>query len=416
MYLDYQDFNSWAKTNILDDNMFDSDGNIIMDNKTDYKSTGTICKIFIDWWEKYYDANKSELDKIRPNVHEEIMKMIKCHNHELGSSVYECTECHELYFCHHTCKGKFCSSCGAKTQKVIAENILRHCYNIKHRQMVFTIPKEFRNYFISNYYLLNILFDAVRDTLYSIVNGKVKKKKRSKKRKRHTSKQTWMPGFFSFLHTYGRDVKWNPHVHVLIAEMKMGSIDVYKKVDYFDYNALSKRFMTILLNKMEKHFGRKFRKIKNECYDKYPNGFYVYAEPKKFKNLIDGIMYLARYGSHPAISENRILDYDGKYVTFAYTDHKDKEYHEVTVTAPEFISMLIKHIAPKYFKVVRYYGFYSKKHKFHDKMIMMISRKKSNFRKSLLKWNNLIITSFQRFPLECPNCGNSMEYLCEVVT
>ena len=45
-------------------------------------------------------------------------------------------------------------------------------------------------------------------------------KKHSKK---YTSKTKFTPGFFAFLHTFGRDLKWNPHIHILIAEIKLGN-------------------------------------------------------------------------------------------------------------------------------------------------------------------------------------------------
>lgn len=414
--MEYRDFNFWAKDHILNDNMFDDQGNIIMENTINYKKTGKIACIFEDHWNNYLLKYGAKVNELRPNADKEVQKMLKCFNHELGASVFECPDCNEIYFCHHTCKGKFCSSCGSKTQKVIAQNILEHCYNCNHRQIVFTIPRDLWFLFFDDFYLINLLFDAVRDTLYSITNGKIVKKKHSKKKKKqYVSKQKWTPGFFSFLHTYGRDIKWNPHIHVIIAEMKLGSTDIFKKMDYFNYDALSKRFQKIFLDKLEKHFGKnKFAKIKNNMFIKYKNGFYVYAEPKKFNSLIDGIMYVARYGSHPAISENRILNYDGENVTFCYNDHKDNVYHEVTVPAFHFITLLIKHIAPKGFKVVRYYGFYNKKHKFHDKIVMLLSKEQIKFRKYLLKWNNLIAVSFNRIALECPNCGISMHYLFEV--
>ena len=30
--------------------------------------------------------------------------------------------------------------------------------------------------------------------------------------------QKFTPGFISVLHTFGRDLKWNPHIHCLISE------------------------------------------------------------------------------------------------------------------------------------------------------------------------------------------------------
>ena len=61
--------------------------------------------------------------------------------------------------------------------------------------------------------------------------------------------------FFAFLHTFGRDLKWNPHIHVLIAELKISG-DKISKWNYFDYDALSKRFQKILLDLLSKRLDK----------------------------------------------------------------------------------------------------------------------------------------------------------------
>lgn len=98
----------------------------------------------------------------------------------------------------------------------------------------------------------------------------------------------------------------------------------FKKYNYFNYNALSKRFMKILLDKMEAYFGKvKFKDIKNKMYLKYPNGFYVNNKLEddgyKFNSIEDLIKYVTRYCSRPVIAESRIINYDGNNVTWFYS-------------------------------------------------------------------------------------------------
>lgn len=157
---------------------------------------------------------------------------------------------------------------------------------------------------------------------------------------------------------------------------------VYKNWNYFNYDALSKRFQKILLDLISKKLGKSFDSLKTKLYNKYNKGFYVYAEPKKFPNFKTGVEYVTRYCGRCAISENRILNYDGTNVTFCYNDHKDNEYHEITVTALEFIKILLRHLIPYNFKIIRYYGFYRKKHQNHDKIIKVIDEAKINIKKN----------------------------------
>ncbi len=383
-HVDIVNFNSWAKNHITNDNKFDKDGFIIMENNNNYKSTGVIARIFEDHWDNYYSKYKVTIDKTRPNANKEVNEIISCSNHKLGATVYCCRDCGEVIFSHHTCKGKLSSSCGIKTQKIRTENILEKCVNVKHRHITFTIPDVLCPWFFHNLNDTSLLFEAVSDTLYSIVNGKVKKKKIRKYNLKYT------PGFFAFLHTFGRPLNFNTHIHVIIAECVFDKFRNYKKYDYFNYDALSKRFMKILLDKMEKHFGKqKFSKTKNIMYLKYKNGFYVNNRLEddgyKFKSIEDLIRYLTRYCSRPAMAETRIINYDGENVTFFYKDHKEEKYHEVTVSAFEFITKLLCRLLPTGFKSIRSYGFYNKSNKLCDNIKYVISKEKIKFKRQLLK-------------------------------
>jgi len=217
--------------NTYDENMFMDDGSI-NPKYNSFKKTGTIANIFEDHWEEIYNQNKDLIDLYRPNADKEIKKIIDCHNKDLGCSCYVCPNCNSISFIGYTCKSKICSSCGYKYKLERVENILQSAYKCNHRQIVFTIPKELRKYFFFPFRdRLSILFDAVCKTIYSIYNESYKQTK--KKKKGYTSKIKYAPGFFAFLHTFGRNLKFNPHIHILIAEIKLGSDDSCRKNDIF---------------------------------------------------------------------------------------------------------------------------------------------------------------------------------------
>ena len=75
-HLDINNFNTWAKKHIFDDNKFDKDGYIIMENNSNYKSTGIIAKIFEDHWNEYYSKYKNTIDLKRSNANKEVHKKI----------------------------------------------------------------------------------------------------------------------------------------------------------------------------------------------------------------------------------------------------------------------------------------------------------------------------------------------------
>ena len=363
------EFLEYYNSRTFNANCFNEDGSL---NKkyNSFKSTGIIASIFEDHWKGVYLSNKDIIDKYRSNAVIEIQKIIDCYNKNLGCSIYECPNCHDIIFIAHTCKSRFCSSCGYKYKNDRVESILQTAYNCNHRQIVFTIPKQLRTYFFFPFEnRINLLFKAVRNTIYSILNESFKKNKKGVLKK-YSSKIKYTPGFFAFLHTFGRDLKWNPHIHILIAELKLG-----------DNN----------------------------------KGFYVYAEPKEFKDFKSGVEYVTRYCGRVPISENRIVNYDGSNVTFSYIGHNDNKYHEVTVSASQFIMILLRHLLPSQFKTIRYYGFYRKKHSIHSKMIPLIKHHCRNFRKQLLKYEVSISMAFHRNPYNCPKCDTKMNFVLSMI-
>ncbi len=223
-------------------------------------------------------------------------------------------------------------------------------------------------------------------------------------------KKTSLLGFISTLHTFGRDLKWNPHIHVLITEGAAGNFTPWKKFEVFPFIMLRNRFQTTLLSMLENHFGKqKFKKLKNHIYKTSSNGFYVHAPKIKHRNIKSTVKYVIRYSGKPAMAQSRILNYDGEYVTFWYDRHEDGKRVEETIHAYDFIKRLIIHIYDKYFNVVRYYGLYSKKHKFSDKFNYMLKPHVAEFRKQLKNWRCRIELYFKHDPLKC-SCGHTFHF------
>ena len=77
--------------------------------------------------------------------------------------------------------------------------------NVSHRHCVFTIDENLRDFFLNDRSLLNCLFHAV-NSVVSLMFYNMNKSK------------NFTPGFIMVLHTFGRDLKWNPHIHCLISE------------------------------------------------------------------------------------------------------------------------------------------------------------------------------------------------------
>lgn len=160
------------------------------------------------------------------------------------------------------------------------------------------------------------------------------------------------PGFIILLHTFGRDLKWNPHIHCLISEGGFSDNGFWRNMNHFNYTYLRNAFRTALLNEMEAKIGSSFKKAKAACYREHKEGFYVYARPNRCdpKTVVN---YIGRYLGRPVIATPRIDSCDGNLVTFHYNRHEDDKYVEETLPVMKFISRLIQHIPEQPFKMIR---------------------------------------------------------------
>lgn len=344
----------------------------------------------------YYEHMVYELHP-RPAVIENVDKMIHCGDTSHGGAMYGCAHCGNLKFVPFRCKSRFCPSCGNKYNQLRSFHMSCKLISCVHRHCVFTIPEELRIYFLQNRSLLNLLFSSVRDVVLRMFS-------------KMNKTENFTPGLICVLHTFGRDLKWNPHIHALISEGGAGNVTPWRPVKHFDYTFLRNAFRKVLLEKMTAAIGPSFRIVKNDIYKNHAEGFYVRAKPNLCTPDVT-IKYISRYLGRPVIATSRIDKYDGENVTFHYTRHEDNKTIEECVPALDFIKRLIIHIPEKHFKMLRYYGIYAKHHKQEKKLRRCISSEKRKFLRSLQDWRNSILLTFGYDPLHCPDCGTSMSVL-----
>jgi hypothetical protein len=219
----------------------------------------------------------------------------------------------------------------------------------------------------------------------------------------------YMPGIVTVIHTFGRDMKWNPHVHALITEGAMGKNKGWKRVEFVPYNMLRERWQKVLLDKIEEIIGkRKFKEQKNRLYKRLEDGFYVYAKKKKITKEKELIKYIGRHIGRPAIAESRIIKYESGKVRFWYQRHEDNKRVEEEMEAEEFIKRIIMHVPERNFKMVRYYGIYSRNNRYKGKFIQMVKKEVMKELRKFRKWKWRIEKSYKVDTMKCEKCGTQM--------
>lgn len=339
---------------------------------------------------------------LRPAIMKSVNSIISCHNHDLGHAAYECPLCGNYTFVFHTCKSRFCNSCGIKYAKIRSASIMQKVFDVPHRHGVFTVPDPLRILFLKDRSLLNDLFAAVNDTLSFII------------RKSGNKPDELIPCAVLTLHTFGRPLNWIPHIHVLLAEGGVRKNGSFKRLSHINYNSLRFSFRKQLLDRLSKKIDTlEFKQLKRQLYKDYPDGFYAYCPPSIHKSLKDCVDYVVRYVGRPVMAQSRILDYSDEldHVIWHYEDHQNKEDVVVVDTSLSFIKKLIIHIPDENFKMVRYIGGYATKKKKLTKLIQkMVSDKHSWILKKAIAYRQFRKDSTGIDPLLCP-CGHEMVFV-----
>ena len=68
---------------------------------------------------------------------------------------------------------------------------------------------------------------------------------------RSSKSKNFTPGFIMVLHTFGRDLKWNPQIHCLISEGGYSDDGFWRNISHFNYTYLRNAFRIALLNETE---------------------------------------------------------------------------------------------------------------------------------------------------------------------
>jgi len=333
----------------------------------------------------------------RDSVIDNVNKMINCGDPSFGGAMYGCSKCGSYKFVPFRCHSRFCPTCGNMYSIDRTTAMSFKLVNCVHRHCVFTIPEELRHFFLEDRDLLNCLFSAVRSVVFRMFF-------------KMNKSEEFTPGMICVLHTFGRSLQWNPHIHCLITEGAAGNKTPWRKVPHFNYTLLRDSFCTALLNEMETQIGPSFKRTKALIYRDHKNGFYVFAKPNQC-NPKTIAKYIGRYLGRPVIATKRIDKYDGEYVTFHYNRHEDNKYIVETIPALEFMERLVQHIPEKNFKMIRYYGIYARHRESDKRLYHAISKEKQPLILSFNKWRISILSSFGYDPLKCPCCGTEMTIL-----
>jgi hypothetical protein len=220
--------------------------------------------------------------------------------------------------------------------------------------VVFTLPEELNQLVIHNRKLLyNQLYKASADTLRLLA-----------KDKKYLGAET---GFTSILHTWGQNLMFHPHVHIIIPGGGLTKDNQWqnsRKKFFIPVKVLAKMFRGKFLKGL-KEVRHKIKGLEDDVTwyvlskTLHAKNWYVYCK-RPFKTCHSVLQYLGRYTHRVAISNHRILSIQDGSVSFKWRDYKNGSKEKImTISSDEFMRRFLLHILPPGFTKIRYYGLFA---------------------------------------------------------
>jgi len=348
-----------------------------------------------------------------------INKFLICRDFKAGFIKYTCTECGHYHTIPITCKSRLCPSCGFKYSTTWTQKMINDILNIPHRHILFTIPEELRAFFSYDRTLLSKLAKAVNEVMkyqFHNMHKKIARKFKVPKSSPNyfTNSDIVHYGLITVIHTFGRDLKWNPHIHALVSLGGFTKNFSFKKLDYFHVPSIAGQWKYLVLNIVQNgnYPNLKIKNLAQKAVSK------LYKEDKRlFFNVGSGDVnspkgiakYLGRYLARAPIAEYKIAYYDNEKVTFFFNDlADDKKKKYVTMDIDKFVQQILIHLPPKNFKMINRFGFYGRN--ITAKLRNIVKKYKKSFSKSEYSFYvKQSIDTFGVHPFMCPYCKIMMD-------
>ena len=305
------------------------------------------------------------LDRYRSGLDYQQLKAFRaiqnCRTAALGGHIDACPQCGHQAISYNSCRNRHCPKCQAQVRQRWIAAREQELLDISYFHVVFTVPHELNVLALENPRLFyDLLFTASAHTMLGVAADP-----------KHLGAQI---GVISILHTWGQNLLLHPHVHCVVPAGGLSPDHTHwvgQRYPFFlPVKVLSRVFRGKFLARLKRlrrrqqlrcagpaaalADDRQFAKLLRRL---HRQDWVVYAKPT-FGGPMRVIRYLGRYTHRVAISNHRLLAFDGERVTFRWKNyaHGGKQ-RTMTLTATEFLRRFSLHVLPKGFVRIRHFGF-----------------------------------------------------------
>ena len=286
----------------------------------------------------------------------------RCRTAALGGHRDRCAACGQRAISYNSCRNRHCPKCQAQARARWLAARQQDVLDVPYVHVVFTLPHALLPLAYRNAaQLYTWLFQLSAATLLEVAADP-----------RHLGAEI---GVLAILHTWGQTLVRHPHVHCVVPAGGL-SPDHHRWIRpkyagfFLPVNVLSRVFRGKFVDALRRAYTRgeldltgataslrepaPWQAFVDTLFD---TDWIVYAKPA-FGGAPAVLRYLGRYTHRVAISNHRLVAFDGEHITFRWKDYsQEARWRTMTLTAMEFLRRFVQHVLPRGFVRIRQFGY-----------------------------------------------------------
>jgi len=286
------------------------------------------------------------------------------------------------------------------------------CFDVPHRQFVFTMPRPLRGIFRKRRKLLDHLFHVAIESLRDWMRARL-------------DLPAGRLAAVAAVQTFGDYLTFHPHLHVLAATGLFDGDHRFHLMPVETVEPLAELFRHRFLETLRREKLISEKKLRHLLGWKH-SGFNLDAGDKPVAaNNVEGRRCLAEYLLRAPFSLEKITWNQSTCCVIYRSSRSWRTKRNFQIfTATDFLAAALEHIPPKHQQTVRYYGLYSNKHRGMDRIhqfgpdsngsahppppTTVPPPPASSARALRPLWRDLILRVWGEDPLLCPCCKSLM--------
>jgi hypothetical protein len=313
----------------------------------------------------------------------------RCRTPALGGQCYRCA-CGQRHFAWHSCNHRACPRCGREDAAAWLAQQRTRLLPVPYFLVTLTVPAELREPIrAARQPWYGALLQAAAGALQDLA---------------------WQPkhlgaelGITALLQTWTRDLRFHPHVHLLVAgggltANRLRWVRVPDVAFLVPQAKLASRFKGRLKAWLQAEHPELLPAVPRQVWWRP-----WVADVQAVGSGEAALKYLSHYLVRPPLHEAQLAHWDAQTVTFRYRENSGAQ-RSCTVSGSEFVRRVLQHVLPKGFQRVRHYGWLG----------AAAAGKRERIR-ALLDWRAPdLVPAVPRPPPLCPGCGLVMVLLGSV--